>query len=68
MLSNDKMIIGSDKKNYVWKKFRGRKMSRFLTPEEMVRKRERNKRLFYVSIPLIGALIGAVIALFSNMI
>ncbi|WP_281351941.1 hypothetical protein [Pallidibacillus pasinlerensis] len=43
-------------------------MSRFLTPEEMVRKREINKRLFYVSIPLIGALIGAVIALFSNMI
>jgi hypothetical protein len=28
--------------------------NKFLTPEEMAYKRARNKRLFYISVPIIG--------------
>ncbi|MED1673938.1 hypothetical protein [Pallidibacillus thermolactis] len=38
--------------------------NKFLTPEEMADKRARNKRLFYISVPIIGGIIGIVTALF----
>jgi glycerol uptake facilitator-like aquaporin len=41
-------------------------MRHWLTPEEMARKREIRKKIMYVSIPLIGALIGAVLTFAIN--
>lgn len=38
-------------------------MSRWLTPEEMFQKRKRKKMLLYMSIPLIGIIVGVLITL-----
>lgn len=38
----------------------------YLTPEEIESKKERKKKIFYISIPLLAAGIGAGIALLSQ--
>ncbi|MDR4890040.1 hypothetical protein RGU12_21315 [Fredinandcohnia sp. QZ13] len=41
-------------------------MSTWVTPEEMERKRKRNKILLYVSIPVLAILISATMTLLAN--
>lgn len=43
-------------------------MRHWLTPEEMAKKREMRKKFMYLSIPLIGALIGTVLTIAINSI
>ncbi|WP_171016682.1 hypothetical protein [Pseudalkalibacillus caeni] len=40
---------------------------KWLTPEEIKRRKEIKKKLFYLSIPLIAAAIGAATSILSNM-
>ncbi|MDQ0162576.1 hypothetical protein [Aeribacillus alveayuensis] len=42
-------------------------MSSWLTPEEMEAKKERNKKLLYISIPLLAILLGAGITMLLNI-
>ncbi|WP_268258035.1 hypothetical protein [Bacillus andreraoultii] len=41
-------------------------MSNWLTPEEIARKRDYRKKALYISIPIIGAILGALIGLISQ--
>ncbi|WP_267497928.1 hypothetical protein [Bacillus sp. REN16] len=41
-------------------------MSTWVTPEEMERKRKRNKILLYVSLPILAVLISAATTLLAN--
>ncbi|MFS0821558.1 hypothetical protein [Bacillus sp. 1P02SD] len=41
-------------------------MSTWVTPEEMERKRKRNKILLYVSIPVLAILVSAATTLLAN--
>lgn len=44
-------------------------MSKWLTPEEISRKRDfRQKKIYYVLIPLIGVILGAVIGISSHFL
>ncbi|MCU9613663.1 hypothetical protein OEV98_08825 [Caldibacillus lycopersici] len=43
-------------------------MSRWLTPEEIQKKREVKKKLFYLSIPILGGILGAVLTILSSTI
>lgn len=38
-------------------------MTKWTTPEEIARKRDRNKKFMYFSIPIIGAILGVMISL-----
>ncbi|WP_268753003.1 hypothetical protein [Bacillus alveayuensis] len=42
-------------------------MGSWLTPEEMEAKKERNKKLLYISIPLLAILLGAGITMLLNI-
>lgn len=44
-----------------------KEMSSWLTPEEMEAKKERNKKLLYISIPLLAILLGAGITMLLNL-
>lgn len=39
-----------------------------MTPEEMARKRYFRKKLIYVAIPVIGAVLGSIIGILSKML
>nr|WP_309098523.1 hypothetical protein [Fredinandcohnia onubensis] len=41
-------------------------MSTWVTPEEMERKRKRNKTLLYVSLPILAILVSAAMTLLAN--
>ncbi|MFD1780026.1 hypothetical protein ACFSFW_15275 [Fredinandcohnia salidurans] len=41
-------------------------MSTWVTPEEMERKRKRNKTLLYVSFPILAILVSATMTLLAN--
>ncbi|WP_268762132.1 hypothetical protein [Bacillus sinesaloumensis] len=43
-------------------------MSTWVTPEEMERKRKRNKIILYVSFPILAILISALFTLLANSI
>lgn len=39
-----------------------------MTPEEMARKRYFRKKLIYVAVPVIGAVLGSIIGILSQML
>jgi hypothetical protein len=46
----------------------GKSMSRWLTPEQVEKMKERRKIYVYVSIPVIAALFGAIVTFLANML
>ncbi len=44
----------------------GKKMHGFLTPEEMMERKKRQKILFYVAIPIIPIVVGAGMTILLN--
>ncbi|MEL3957657.1 hypothetical protein NSQ96_10360 [Caldifermentibacillus hisashii] len=43
-------------------------MNNWMTPEEMARKRYFRKKLIYVAVPVIGAVLGSIIGILSQML
>jgi glycerol uptake facilitator-like aquaporin len=42
-------------------------MSNWMTPEEIARKRDFRKKMMYVAIPVIGAILGTIIGILSQI-
>ncbi|WP_368985211.1 hypothetical protein NST54_10820 [Caldifermentibacillus hisashii] len=42
-------------------------MTNWMTPEEIARKRDFRKKMMYVAIPFIGAILGTIIGILSQM-